>query len=412
MRDEDLRGLRRTAEAQDDAASWSRLAGALARAEQWDEADAALGEARARGGADASVEAAAALGLRGLAEEQGDAASWSRLAAALVRAGRLEDAGEALVRARANGEAAPEVEDALEGQRLEGQPLDGARLAVVSPDVVLGPVDRLALWGSALAWAPDSRALFAYVDGSIVAGRAPDYRLEPIAPCDWIVTALAVDLAGRFLVASRTPTQGFASLLGVLDLGSREWARGKHVRASEGATLVSALACWHRSATVWAGDRSRISGYTRSGLELAGPVRAWAERERVSLAWNGDFLRWPLSVADTPTGPELEDGAAFVPERPRLSFPTRRSGERFRESAAAFRRLRTHEGVLDGVAASPSGRFVAIWDSREPTLGVLDLAGERARRFELPSRARNAAWAPSGRRLVVALQRGIALVEL
>lgn len=301
-----------------------------------------------------SIDAAQRQLLRD-AEHAHDPALWLRAAGALARAHEHDEAGRALLLARALGAETGPLDDALAPSSLEHE-----RRGVGSL-LTAGPLSHFA-------WGPRSDTLYAVAEGwTILAlGVAPGQsrRLKEVKGA---VTSLGWALgAERLLIMTGWPDEERAL---ELDLET--------LRISEGAVLES-------------GPHELPA--------FAMPSVCIADRASSALTWTGELVPPPSA----PEGARKTLRMVFSEESLRLSFPTRRSVERFCELATiGAAGLAPHEirASVKCLAVSPSGRHAAF--ARAGSLLLTDLVAEEQRSVPLDGEPLDARWSPSGRRLAV-----------
>jgi hypothetical protein len=331
-----------------------------------------------------------------------DAGAWLRASQALVRLGRWDEAGLALLHARARGAKTDAVEDQLAppsvlgfSQRAVGAALEYGRLGTV-------------------AWAPDGRTLYSVGDlGTVLA-----FGLEPASPRRVIevagtgeVTSVASDLEGRVLVCEAGPEGG-----GVLVVENGVPV-ARHEIAGERADY---LAGW--------GERGHVFAAvdTMFGVPNTGHVVWWTpgmqsyKCEPATLCDDGSFAVWRPPAVEL-HAPRASEPHARVPlgndplwrlngdVTPR--FPTLRAARRFAEAAPRLEEVvRTRRLQTYSVVAAPSGRHVAVLPT-DASVELLDLETKESRTFRIDGPPLGAAWSPSGRRLAVVTKYRIALLE-
>jgi hypothetical protein len=356
-----------------------------------------------------------------LAESRCDAASWSRLAHALIRVERFEDAGHALVRARAVGEADPAMEDALESLRVASF----AARSIASTDVGI----------ESLAWTPDGRRLLlATAQHSLLALEVATGTLAPVARLDGPIGAMATSL-----------DSSFAWVCWLDGLTVQGVARLARVDLTSAACESVAVLTNHRPDQVagWlAGARAVVvTGYDTATVVGDGPPRVVAEiaghSNQVVLGWNGSAFA--VSQEDVEVYPALEDvparsltldpdaswghGHLLALTRPtlhgarlegRLAFATERGARSFIERLSILGKLHGVSGDLysagpdperpQALHVSPGGRYAA-WLGLDRLELVDLLAGERKVLTALASDADSVpaiSWSPCGRKLAFA----------
>lgn len=342
-------------------------------------------------------------GLRRLAEVQGDSASWSRLAAALLRVERYDDAGEALVRARAVGVADPTVEDALEEASLE--------------DAVLGHYAAGEGLHGDLAWFADSRRVLLHSNDVLMVADGPSWTVGRITNLDRRAV-FAIDLEGRTALAFENRyVEGLGPPFNArLSIDLETGRTLELVRVDEGP---GSIALWGDRDVIVASDGQSVQRFVRDQREPTLVHRS----SRITLCWNGDVADWTAEECWLVKVPGSKAPQEFIRntnmskvrlrnEQTRASFPTLRAAKNYAQKVDVLLKVRTLDRPLSGIAVSPSGRFVATFAEEEPTVEIVDLVLGKARSFRTQSTPRHAVWAPNGRRLVVALVEGLAIVEL
>lgn len=286
------------------------------------------------------------------AEKAHDASAWLRAASAAARAHELDEAGRALLWARALGAETGPVDDMLAPATLEHE-----RRGVGSL-LTSGPLSHMA-------WSPSGETLFAISEWTqlIVLGVEPGanrkIRLVP-AP----VRGLGATLAGSAVVA--------ASRLVVVDPETHELEQREGGVSSEDV---------------------KVAAFSEQPLCV--------EHARIgegTITWLGEIYR----PARPGPGAARTLRMVFAQEGLRLDFATRRSVDRFTELATPDAvGLTAHEvrSTVKCLAVSPSGRHVALAGSGRVQLA--DLATGTNRSVPLDGEPLDARWSPSGRRLAV-----------
>lgn len=337
--------------------------------------------------------------LRRRAEAEGDAAGFGRLAQACVREARWDEAGWALVQARARGGEFPEVEDALESGGVEEFPLLGRELST----------DRGHAPLSALAWTPDGRTLLGGSDGCAVhAIELATGARRRVARLEGWIEALATDLEGRVVfcavregawlaqrrvgpgpgVPERPEVDAFVAL--ELATGSVLWRRAVPPRG------VLAVAGWSPRAGLTFASSHAVFDCAPKGT-LRRILEAPATGPRIALAWNREALG-PCSSSPSPRARDLS-----------ILVPTTRAAAAL---AARPERILEVAPSLGELHVSPGGRFGAARYSGARVVALVDLASGNRRTLEPRETIRALAWSPSGRSLAVATQAGVQVFEL
>jgi hypothetical protein len=330
--------------------------------------------------------------MRRLAQLRDDPGEWSKLAHVHVRLGQFDEAGEALVRARAVGEADPAVEDALEECELD--------------DAVLRVVGVGEGWLSALAWSVDSQDVFGASERFILRASAPDWRLTRIADSELTLNALATDLDKRRLYCGwgypdeRTRNTIMKFHVWGLELADPRRRVDLPRVQTEQSNLEKRvhsgrLAAWGPTGVVFATNGRRLvtTRVEEKGEPSAKRLGSVNSPEDSVLAWNGDFVPAP----------------DFAEE----SLPTRRAVESFLLNEALARELAGLDQMsYDRAAVSPSGRFVVLLNAFEgEPLRVIDLVTRKVRGFPA-SGPWGGVFAPSGRKIAFCAESGLAVLEL
>ena len=353
--------------------------------------------------------------LRHRCETEGDTSAWSRLAHAYSREARWDEAGWALVQARARGGENPEVEDAL-----ESAPVDDFSVRALPSGQNHAPI-------SSLAWTPDGQRLVCGTDGRavhVVHVRTGESRR--LARVEGRVSAIATDLDGTTALVwsisddedgpvsipydtasgSRVSRRVPLSRLTSVDLASGETRRARDVRAETATQL-----------TAWRTGRklSFVSGGAVLALDDEGEPREVRRAPRpesgLALGWDGTAIvlgRGGSTVVlhEPPSGGlklfpyplEAYDHLRPGWRPPNLRLPTARAAHSFAENVAVLDQIVGPNGDL---YFSPGGRFVAHLGPGGTEVAVLDLATRKRRIFPPSVIPRALAWAPSGRMLAV-----------
>jgi hypothetical protein len=319
------------------------------------------------------------------AEHAHDAGLWLKAASALVRASDHDEAGRALLWARALGAETAPVDDALAPPTLEHE-----RRAVGS---LLG-AGACRCFG----WTPASDALYAAAGDSMIVklGVAPGNNRR-VKELRRRALALAANLTEDALVLVSLPDD-MGSLeprvhTDVLDLTTGELVESGIKTGWLGNSVVTAY---------MDGDACVSDSRMASRFSVRSPAQHVDARvdDGAVVTWLGEVVKPPPAEPGAPRTLRM----VFTTGDHVLSFPTRRSVERFAELATIERaHMNAHE-VRDSfpcVAASPSGRHVAF--AGRGLVRLVDLVTGERRDVELAAEhaSLDARWAPSGRRLAV-----------
>jgi hypothetical protein len=313
------------------------------------------------------------------AEHAHDASLWLRAANAAARAHEFDEAGRALLHARAlGGETAP-IDDAIAPRSLEWERRGAGALLTNGPLFVM-------------AWAPTGDTVYAVTEGvriiSLGTERGRNARVRDVPGT---VIGLATTLGGDALLVAWTNEGGVR--LSRIDLDTR---RLEDLHAGP-MTILFDLVAWGEN-LVWTERRLMAR---RFALDRR-PVTSQERRiEGEAVTWLGEFVRPPAPASGAPKTLRF----VFEDDAFRLAFATRRSVERFAELATQEVMGRSAAELRDAyeLAASPSGRHVAVLDRNVERSYVVDLVSGARRDLELDARAvaLEARWSPSGRRLAV-----------
>jgi hypothetical protein len=316
-------------------------------------------------------EAARAL-LREAAHAQ-DAGVWLKAASAAARAHDWDEAGRALLHARALGAETQPIDDAMAPTTL-----DFERRAAGSM-IVAGSLT----W---LAWSPSGEHVY------VVEGFSRVLRL-------------GVDPGGNVRVFE---SEGLMAVVPVLedDLLVLFWEAVEHNRIARFDLATRSISEAHTNQPFELLNAASFGDHvvcvTGGRFAYRFPARAGEIQLEALLVGDG-VVTWSGEVVQPPP---------IVPGGPRTlrfllagaCFPTRGSVERFVKLATSERVGLTPQEARDdshGFAVSPSGRHVAFLMSRTNAVSFVDLVSGERRLVELDQTPLDAAWSPSGRRLAV-----------
>ncbi len=310
------------------------------------------------------------------AEHAHDASLWLRAANAATRAHEFDEAGHALLHARAlGGETAP-IDDAIAPRSLEWERRGVGSLLTDGPLFVM-------------TWAPTGDTIYAATEGkTIISLGIEPGRNARVRDVPGNIVGLATTLAGDALLVAWTKEDEVK--LGRIDLETK-----KFEPLFDGPpTVVFDMVAWGES-LVWL--ERRIARRFNLGARPAVCEERPMDGEAVT--WLGEFVRPPAPVPGALKTLRL----VFEDDSFRLAFATRRSVERYAELATQEVMGRTAAELRNAyeLAASPSGRHVAVLDRNVERSYVVDLVTGARRDLELDAVALGARWSPSGRRLAV-----------
>jgi hypothetical protein len=240
-----------------------------------------------------------------------------------------------------------------------------------------------------MAWAPTGETIYAATEGVriISLGTEPG-RNARVRDVPGKVVGLATTLAGDALLVAWTNEGGVR--LGRIDLETKRY-EDLHMGPM---TVLFDMVAWGES-LVWIERRLMARRFN-----LSGPVATQERRiEGEAVTWHGEFVKPPAPAPGAPRTVRF----VFEDDDFRLAFATRRSVERFAELATQEVMGRSAAELRDAyeLAASPSGRHVAVLDRNVERSYVVDLVSGARRDLGLDAVALGARWSPSGRKLAV-----------
>jgi hypothetical protein len=325
--------------------------------------------------------------LRGVvreAEHAHDGTLWLKAASALARAREFDDAGRALLWARALGAETGPIDDMLVPSTLEFERRAVGSMLLKQPLVTL-------------EWAPEGDRVFVVSEGCnvLALGTEPGNNARLAAfPMD--VIALGPTLRGDGLwVGLYRDGEWFLSRF---DLAAKRFG-SYHSRSMEQIDRIVAFGA-DPNAVVCSWSQGVAIEYRREPdehLELSG----WSDSvEDGTLTWIGRVARPGVQTGLDQRTVTFIFGELFR----RIDFPTQRSVQVYTARATSGVLDLAPHAVRDNasfVSAAPSGRHVAIGLRSPPGLRLVDLVGNSRAQVALDTEPFDARWSPSGRRLAV-----------
>jgi hypothetical protein len=354
--------------------------------------------------------------LERAALETDDAGSWHRLATALARLSRLDEAGVAFARAEQRGADCDRDLDALAPSLAE--------LRVVATHDLPAPCRPM----TSLAWSHDGRTLHVTTDPELIALDVTSGAITKLEPASSPIAA------GESRVAFTRPTSDTTRAVFVRDARGTRQVGGEHGR-------LDALAVFGpKDEGLLVSTGNEVTGHLEDGapsLRVRGRHAALGRDGRLvllrgkgtpsSVAFFDPLKSEPRAVlAFASVGEALHFKMPMWLEPSFLRVVTTGRRALFLSNLAGRVTLVSEAGLVawmpavgpifftPGSIASPGGRLVCV-GALDRRIRLIDVLERGVRAIEVPALESDdsvlaAAWSPSGRRLALASRQRITLI--